>query len=90
MFRPEDEEGQDKANSTTRNVQCSFGTRSCSNGVDCIEEKLWCDGQADCPDSSDEISCSCKSRVDSSRLCDGYFDCPLGEDEMGCFGKVNT
>ncbi|XP_045490319.1 serine protease nudel isoform X3 [Pieris rapae] len=64
---------------------CPSGTTACDNG-DCIKETLWCDGNVDCEDVSDETRCNCRERVDRTRLCDGYFDCPFGEDEMGCFG----
>lgn len=37
-------------------------------------------------DASDETACSCKARLDESRVCDGFVDCPKGEDELGCFG----
>ena len=30
---------------------------SCANGLDCIAEELWCDGNYDCYDLSDESSC---------------------------------
>ncbi|CAK1546026.1 unnamed protein product [Leptosia nina] len=65
--------------------ECPTGTISCDSGA-CVNEKLWCDGNVDCEDASDEIRCSCRQRVDKTRLCDGYLDCPFGEDEMGCFG----
>ncbi|CAG4993032.1 unnamed protein product [Parnassius apollo] len=74
------------SNSTTNEVTCPEGTRSCLIGETCISENQWCDGNVDCTDISDEARCSCKSRVDKSRICDGYFDCPFGEDEMGCYG----
>ncbi|CAK1598802.1 unnamed protein product [Parnassius mnemosyne] len=74
------------SNSTTNDVTCPEETRPCLNGEACISENQWCDGSVDCTDISDEARCSCKSRVDKSRICDGYFDCPFGEDEMGCYG----
>ncbi|XP_038220089.1 serine protease nudel [Zerene cesonia] len=74
------------SNDQVRVEECPMGTVSCENGNACISESLWCDGNVDCDDVSDESRCTCKSRVDKSRVCDGYFDCPFGEDEMGCFG----
>nr|CAD7404502.1 unnamed protein product [Timema cristinae] len=65
---------------------CPPGQVACSEGIHCVTESQWCDGEVHCVDASDEKSCSCQDRVDSNRLCDGYFDCPQGEDELGCFG----
>nr|CAD7446407.1 unnamed protein product [Timema bartmani] len=65
---------------------CPPGQVACSGDTRCVTESQWCDGEVHCVDASDEKSCSCQERVDSSRLCDGYFDCPQGEDELGCFG----
>ncbi|CAG2068928.1 unnamed protein product [Timema podura] len=65
---------------------CPPGQVACSGDTRCVTESQWCDGEVHCVDASDEKSCSCQERVDSSRLCDGYFDCPQGEDEIGCFG----
>lgn len=61
---------------------------SCLDGSRCVSVSQWCDGNVDCQDVSDEMSCSCRNRVDRNRLCDGYFDCPNGEDELECFGKL--
>lgn len=75
-------------NSSINEIECPIGSISCDNGNKCVSEKDWCDGNVDCDDVSDESRCSCKSRVDESRICDGYFDCPFGEDEMGCYGEL--
>ncbi|XP_048007438.1 serine protease nudel [Leguminivora glycinivorella] len=71
---------------SSRENNCPAGSMGCASGETCVPEKHWCDGKVHCEDASDEMQCSCKSRVDASRLCDGYFDCPFGEDEMGCDG----
>ena len=68
-------------------TECPSGRLSCKNGLKCIEESFWCDGYVHCSDISDETNCTCKDRLDKTRICDGYFDCPQGEDELGCFGK---
>nr|XP_018909286.1 PREDICTED: serine protease nudel [Bemisia tabaci]XP_018909287.1 PREDICTED: serine protease nudel [Bemisia tabaci]XP_018909288.1 PREDICTED: serine protease nudel [Bemisia tabaci] len=67
-------------------VMCSPFEQACADGSSCLSTIKWCDGEANCPDASDEAQCSCKQRIDRTKLCDGYFDCPYGEDELSCFG----
>ncbi|XP_075213889.1 low-density lipoprotein receptor-related protein 6 [Lycorma delicatula] len=65
-----------------------------SSGTDCFPQAWRCDGQADCPDSSDEIGCpdcsphqfKCHSSqcIDLSWVCDGTPQCPDGSDEASC------
>ena len=59
----------------------------CLDNSRCLPNNQWCDGNIDCLDKSDELNCSCPSRIDKTRICDGYPDCPNHEDELGCFGK---
>ena len=47
-----------------------------------------CNGDADCPGATDETNCSCRTRIDPSRLCDNVYGCPTGEDELACPGKI--
>ena len=51
-----------------------------------IEPGQLCNGKVDCPGATDEIDCSCRTRIDPARLCDNVFDCPSIEDELGCPG----
>jgi len=53
-----------------------------------IPTDFFCNQKVDCPFATDEIDCSCRSRLESSKLCDGIFDCPDGEDEAGCGGTL--
>uniref|UniRef100_A0A0C9QGD9 Acrosin n=1 Tax=Fopius arisanus TaxID=64838 RepID=A0A0C9QGD9_9HYME len=69
-----------------QDLPCKQDEQLCMDGSICIEKLKWCDGRINCPDSSDEIGCSCRDRMNKDKLCDGYFDCPRGEDELGCFG----
>ncbi|XP_058788822.1 serine protease nudel-like [Phymastichus coffea] len=70
--------------------ECPLNHYICSDGSKCIPKFKWCDNKIDCPDSSDERTCSCRERLDSKRYCDNYLDCPNGEDELGCFGCPKT
>lgn len=65
---------------------CRMGEVPCLGTNQCILEANWCNSVVDCLDSSDEIVCSCKSRLEPQKICDGYPDCPLSGDEIGCFG----
>lgn len=66
--------------------ECHFGEYRCNDGSKCIKRNQYCDNAVHCNDMSDELECSCISRIDKSRMCDGYLDCPDGEDESKCFG----
>ncbi|CRK92869.1 CLUMA_CG006281, isoform A [Clunio marinus] len=73
-------------NHSMRLHHCDVGKLPCFGTNQCILKSKWCDSKVDCLDGSDESACSCKARLDSSRICDGYMDCPMGSDELGCFG----
>jgi len=51
-----------------------------------IANDSFCNQKVDCPFATDEVGCSCRSRLEKYKLCDGIFDCPGGEDEAVCGG----
>ena len=53
-----------------------------------IDVRKLCDGKVDCPGATDEIGCSCRTRIDPLNICDNVFDCPGLEDESGCLGII--
>ncbi|XP_004675362.1 PREDICTED: enteropeptidase [Condylura cristata] len=48
-------------------VECSPPSRLCADGLTCVRTDLFCDGEANCPDGSDEDSKVCAT------VCDGKF-----------------
>ncbi|XP_042223956.1 uncharacterized protein LOC121867897 isoform X2 [Homarus americanus] len=66
---------------------CGSDEFTCVNPRLCVPDSWKCNGQAECPDSSDETSCGagCAGMTDSQH-CDGRWHCQEGEDELGCFG----
>lgn len=73
---------------TTHNseLECKEDYIKCVNDRRCIPKFLWCNGEKDCKDGSDEEMCSCLDQIDNNKICDGRFDCFDGEDELNCFG----
>lgn len=65
---------------------CAEEQFKCSSTHQCIPKDHQCNGYVDCIDASDEQTCNCVSRLDTTKKCDCIFDCPGGEDELGCFG----
>ncbi|XP_036602610.1 enteropeptidase [Trichosurus vulpecula] len=48
-------------------VECVSGSKPCADNLNCIPEELFCDGEPNCPDASDESSSICAT------ACDGNF-----------------
>lgn len=42
---------------------CDVGEFLCDDHVSCVSESWLCDGEADCPDASDETLQICKSHI---------------------------
>ncbi|KAK7066020.1 hypothetical protein SK128_012193 [Halocaridina rubra] len=68
-------------------TKCRLEEFMCTEPQLCIPKAWQCNGQVECPDSSDEANCKagCPGLVDSEH-CDGRWHCANGEDELGCFG----
>ncbi|KAL3219451.1 hypothetical protein MRX96_050501, partial [Rhipicephalus microplus] len=49
----------------------------CKTGKDCVRRQFICDGRADCPDSSDELSCGDEH---IREFFENYFQKRLDED----------
>lgn len=75
-----------RSNKSSEDDLCGLEQISCNGGNQCISRDLWCDSHVDCLDASDELACTCESRLSPEKICDGYSDCPLSSDEIGCFG----
>uniref|UniRef100_A0A5F8HAG8 Enteropeptidase n=1 Tax=Monodelphis domestica TaxID=13616 RepID=A0A5F8HAG8_MONDO len=48
-------------------VECLPGSKLCADALNCIPEQLFCDGEPNCSDASDENSTTCAT------VCDGNF-----------------
>jgi hypothetical protein len=72
---------------------CPSREKQCANG-ECLNRDLFCDGDKNCLDGSDEIFCECLNNqfkcersgecIDVTRLCNNVEDCVDASDEMYC------
>ncbi|XP_071823349.1 uncharacterized protein [Apostichopus japonicus] len=89
--------GEDERKARCQN-KCPGGYRKCADGLQCLKEKLFCNGFIQCRDQSDELNCD-RTRTEceefemfscdgvcrlKSFLCDRTQDCKDGVDEKGC------
>ncbi|XP_042214563.1 serine protease nudel-like isoform X2 [Homarus americanus] len=58
----------------------------CKSSRGCYYPEEECNSVVNCPDASDEASCTCRRLIISDRICDDVPDCPDFSDELGCFG----
>jgi hypothetical protein len=82
-------EGRDTPDSLSRCTAKCVEPFQCDDGATTIDSRWRCDGEADCRDSADEVSCThheCANgqRVREDARCDDYPDCEDGSDEDGC------
>ncbi|XP_074066503.1 enteropeptidase [Macrotis lagotis] len=57
-------------------VKCLPGSKPCADTLTCIPEELFCDGEQNCPDASDESSRTCATPCDGNFMLTGstgYF-----------------
>ena len=75
---------------------CAGDELPCADDAQCVHESWVCDGEADCPNGSDETGCpfeclpiefACESDghcIPRAWACDGGEDCEDGSDELAC------